>query len=83
MNKTVADFPEIAAEWHPELNGDLKPSDVSPRSRRKVYWLCRSGHTYAASPDYRMCGKNCPIDAGKKRYGTPILTMRHMHSTPR
>ena len=30
----------IAAEWHPTLNGDLTPADVSVGSSRKVWWKC-------------------------------------------
>jgi very-short-patch-repair endonuclease len=31
---------EVAAQWHPTLNGDLKPSDVTASSNKKVWWLC-------------------------------------------
>jgi hypothetical protein len=32
--------PLQAAEWHPDLNGDLTPSDVTVGSNRKVWWRC-------------------------------------------
>ena len=32
--------PEIAAEWHPTKNGDLRPSEVTRASNKKVWWLC-------------------------------------------
>lgn len=32
--------PNIAKQWHPEKNGSLKPSDVTPGSQSKVWWLC-------------------------------------------
>jgi hypothetical protein len=32
--------PEIAKQWHPTKNGDLKPTDVSEHSGKKVWWLC-------------------------------------------
>lgn len=32
--------PELASQWHPMLNGDLRPEDVKPNSHEKAYWLC-------------------------------------------
>lgn len=32
--KTVADFPELLAQWDWEANGDLRPEDVSSGSHR-------------------------------------------------
>lgn len=34
-------LPEIAAEWHPALNGDVTPADVGYASSKKAWWLCR------------------------------------------
>ena len=31
--------PELAAQWHPTKNGNLKPDEVTVRSGRKVWWL--------------------------------------------
>lgn len=31
--------PELAAQWDEELNGSLKPSDVTAGSNRKVHWI--------------------------------------------
>jgi hypothetical protein len=33
-------MPELAAEWHPTLNGDLAPAGVLPGSDAKVWWRC-------------------------------------------
>lgn len=30
--------PDLAAEWHPENNGDLKPTDFTVGSNKKVWW---------------------------------------------
>ena len=38
--------PEVAAEWHPVLNGDLKPADVMRGSTRRVWWQCAWGHEW-------------------------------------
>ena len=31
--------PELAAQWHPTKNGDLKPTQVTTGSHKKVWWL--------------------------------------------
>lgn len=54
-------YPDIAAQWHPTKNGDLKPSDIMPMSNKKVYWLCRNGHESHVAPYARVSGRGCPI----------------------
>jgi hypothetical protein len=43
-------FPEVAKEWHPTKNGNLKPSDVPFGSRKIVWWKCpeRDDHEWPA-----------------------------------
>ena len=38
FNDLETQFPELAQEWHPTKNGDLKPSDVLPQSAINVWW---------------------------------------------
>ena len=60
-------FPELAREWNPEKNGTLRPSQVTPASKRRVWWICPLGHTYAAAVGARTGqGSGCPYCAGKK-----------------
>ena len=59
-------YPEIANQWHPTANGNLKPSDIAARSNKKYFWLCEKGHTYDASADYRVRGSGCPFCANKR-----------------
>ena len=33
-------FPLIAQQWHPTKNGDLKPSQISKASGKKIWWQC-------------------------------------------
>ncbi len=39
-------FPDLAKEWHPTKNGDLKPTDVLSGSARRVWWRCLKDATY-------------------------------------
>ncbi len=44
----AANFPELAAEWHPHKNGDLAPEQVEPDHRMTAWWLCSKGHEFQA-----------------------------------
>jgi len=62
-------FPEIAAEWHPSKNGDLKPEDFTPgSSRKKVWWLCKKGHSYdnIIVSRTRDNPRGCPYCSGRR-----------------
>lgn len=52
--------PDLAAEWHPTKNEELAPEDVTVSSGKKVWWLCKNKHEYAASVDSRSRGTGCP-----------------------
>ena len=53
-------FPGISCQWHPTRNGNLRPSQFKSGSNTKVWWLCRRGHEWEASPNTRTKGRNCP-----------------------
>ena len=69
-------FPDIANEWHQELNGTVTPDKVRPGSRYKAYWFCKEcGNIYCSTVGHRT-GKNptgCPkcgiekVTAAKRR----------------
>lgn len=52
-------FPEISSEWHPTLNGDLTPRDVSFGMSRKVWWICKFNHEWKDSIAHRTDGRGC------------------------
>jgi len=53
--------PPLAVEWHPVKNGRLTPSDVTPGSRKRVWWRCRKGHAWQAYIHSRSKGfGRCP-----------------------
>lgn len=65
--------PKIAAEWHPTLNGDLTPEQVTIGSHKKVWWQCGSGHVWQAVV-YSRAGlgsrkSGCPICSGRYKAG--------------
>lgn len=68
FNDLASHYPEIAAEWHPTLNGDLTPDRVTAHSGKKVWWLCPEGHAYlsAISKRTRERSSSCPYCLGRK-----------------
>ena len=58
-------YPEIAAQWHPTKNGSFRPDQVTPGSRKNVWWRCRHGHQWSAMVKTRVEGSNCPVCANR------------------
>lgn len=57
-------YPEIAAQWHPRLNGSLKPHRILPQSTLEIWWQCprNDSHSWQAQMSRRIDhGKNCPL----------------------
>jgi hypothetical protein len=59
--------PELAKEWNDDLNGDLKPTDFTMHSGRKVWWQCKKVHQWQSRIDHRSNGSGCPQCAKEKR----------------
>ena len=66
--------PELAKQWHPIKNGNLKPNQVTSGSNKKIWWLLlyddpKTGKHFdfewKASIDSRMSGKYCPFLSGQ------------------
>jgi hypothetical protein len=68
MMKTVADYPELVAQWHPTKNGNLTPDMVSAGSEKKIWWLCpvSADHEWEASVYNRKNGSGCACCRGLK-----------------
>lgn len=61
--------PKLAELWHPEKNGDLKPTDLIAGSGKPVFWQCQTyTDHYWASPPNRMLTKGfgCPTCSNYK-----------------
>lgn len=69
MKKFLSDyFPNVSKEWHPTKNGELKPSDVTYGSKKRVWWVCSEGHEWETVVSQRTNKKatGCPYCSGKK-----------------
>jgi len=59
--------PKLAAEWHPSKNKDLHSTEVSPISKKKVWWQCTNGHEWKAVVADRNAGEPCRKCQKKQR----------------
>jgi hypothetical protein len=63
--------PEIAAQWHPIKNKDVKPDQFSLYSNTKVWWLCQikteceCKHEWQTTINSRSSGNGCPFCTGR------------------
>lgn len=74
-NDLKSRFPAIAAEWHPEFNGDLTPDQVTYGSNRKVWWQCSAGHVWQA----RISSRTGPSKSGCPICGSAAKQRRNKH----
>lgn len=62
-------YPNVAVEWHPKRNNGTSPSDVTPGTGEKYWWICgvckyeweTSPHSRTHSKGERGCPKCSPI----------------------
>ena len=60
--------PDLAKEWHPTKNGNLKPEGVTVGSDKKVWWKCsrRKAHEWESTVANRFYGRGCPFCSGRR-----------------
>ena len=61
-NNFLKNYPEISKEWDYDKN-KLKPSGVTPKSHRKIWWKCSNGHSFKMMCFQRATGQGCPVCA--------------------
>lgn len=67
VNDLATTRPDVAAWWHPTMNGNLTPALVKAGSGLRVWWRCDDGHDFPAYIYYRCEQKKrtCPVDSGR------------------
>ncbi|MDG0059150.1 zinc-ribbon domain-containing protein [Priestia sp. P5] len=67
FNDLAFKCPDIAKEWHPTKNINLKSTDVVYSSSKKVWWKSSCGHEWDAKiSDRYHKGNGCPYCASKR-----------------
>ena len=60
--------PDLAKEWHPTLNGDLTPFNITSNSNQSIWWQCskNSKHIWKTTVSNRNgLNSGCPYCDGK------------------
>jgi hypothetical protein len=63
-NDLATTHPELAEQWHPSKNGELRPEQTIFARRDPCWWICLLDHAWSLPPRMRMRGKNvsgCPF----------------------
>ena len=68
FNDLASQYPELAEEWDCSKNGDLKPTDVTHGTSKKVWWQCKKYHHswQAIIANRTLHRQGCPYCAGRK-----------------
>ena len=60
FNDLATTNPEVLQEWDYE-NNEINPNEIQAGSHKKVWWKCKKGHSWQASPNHRISkGRGCP-----------------------
>jgi translation initiation factor IF-1 len=72
-------YPELSKEWNHQKNELLKPELMTPRSGKKVWWICRknSSHEWSATISSRVSGNGCPYCNNKIANHETSLAVLH------
>jgi len=58
--------PDLADEFHLDLNVNLRPTQIVPGTSKILWWRCLVGHPPFKQRGYtRVSGSGCPVCAGK------------------
>ena len=72
FNDFASHYSFLTSEWNYERNGDLYPTDVTSKSKRKVWWRCSlCGHEWEAGIYSRVAGNGCPKCARRLQSSFP------------
>lgn len=71
-NDLASTFPKLALEWNYEENGNLKPSDVTVGSGKKIAWKCNKGHKWKTAVHNRTSrNQGCPYCSNSRHTSFP------------
>ncbi len=75
-NSFIINYPEIAREWHPTKNENVKIENVSACSNVKAWWKCSvCGKEWQATVNHRTVGNTgCPICSKKDSAAKKVKT---------
>jgi len=78
-NSLATLYPEIANQWHPTRNCNLRPEDLTAFSNKRVWWKCpvAEDHEWESTVANRTGGRGCPCCSNDKVVKTNCLSTTH------
>ncbi len=73
-------YEKLTSEWHTDKNGNLKMSNLTPSSAKKIWWKClvNPRHEWEARFFSRsQNGADCPYCTGKKVMPEDSMAVKH------
>ena len=68
FNDLASQYPEIAKEWHPTKNGDLKPTQIMSQSSKKIWLICNKCKSeWNVVISNKIKGSRCPCCRKKSK----------------
>lgn len=80
MADLVLTHPELAAQWHPTMNGRLRPEHRTAGSRDEAYWLCTEGHHFQERIERRVRGYKCKVRSHRGGVVTGVNDLSTTHA---
>ena len=68
----ISEDKKLMKEWHPVLNKNLKPEEISVKSNKKIWWFCRYNDPETGEHDFVW---RATVNSRRKN-GCPYLTGR-------
>ena len=66
--------PNLSKEWDNKKN-KFGPSEITPGSNKKAWWICKKNHSWEAVISSRVRGNGCPYCSNNKAgYGNDLQT---------
>ena len=69
-------YPDLLKQWDYQKNKDINPWKINPGSRKRVFWICRNGHSWEAMVSKRTRrNQGCPFcyNASKTSFPEQVI----------
>ncbi len=77
INDLATTNPELVDEWDFSKNHGLTPAMVMHGTEKKVWWICKKGHSWKAYISPRTKGVGCPICSSERNTSFPEFAIMY------
>ena len=59
-NDLLSRYPSVVREWWDYEKNTVEPDEISIASSKKIWWICKEGHSWKAKVANKVRGSGCP-----------------------